>query len=155
VTDSVDIAALVARLELLENAELVRQATWRYAEAVDGSDFDALASAFTVDGSLTTSRGTTVGREAIVAYYRQALAEPIHRKHFLTNQKVTLQAPGEAVVESYFMFTYAGPGNSMIGWGTYVDRVVVEDGVARIAAKTITIDVRADSRVGWAEEVTS
>ena len=154
-TESVDVAALLARLDRLETAELARQATWRYAEAVDTADLDALAAAFTPDGTLTTSRGTTVGRDAIVDYYRQALAEPLRRKHFLTNQKVTTEVPGQAVVESYFLFTYAGPATSMIGWGTYVDRIVVADGVASIAAKTITVDVRADPSVGWAEEVPS
>ncbi len=150
--ESVDIAALAARLERLETAEAAREVTWRYATAVDTVDFELLAVVFAEHGSLTTRRGTIHGRDSIVAYYRPALADPVGRKHFLANQKVTWTAPGRATVESYFLFTYAGNGSSTIGWGNYVDTVEVVDGVGSIVDKTISIDVHADSREGWGGE---
>ena len=69
------------------------------------------------------------------------------------NQDVRRTAPGEVVVTSYFIYTFAGADTSIVGWGTYVDRVRIEDGVGRIAEKTISIGAHADSRVGWATEV--
>ncbi len=143
-----------SRLERLETAELAREAGWRYATAVDTQDFDLLASVFTSDAVLTTRRGSRHGRDEIIAYYRPALADPLGRKHFIVNQKVTWVAPGEALMESYFLYTYAGDDTSIMGWGSYTDRVRVIDDVGYIEAKRISIDVQADTRVGWATEPT-
>lgn len=145
-----DIAALVARLEALETAERAREVSWRYATAVDTVDFDLLARCFTEDAVLTTRKGTRQGRDEIVAYYRTALADPVARKHFLGNQTVTPTAPGQATMESYFAYTYAGDDISILGWGTYDDTVQVIDGVGYLTAKRITVDTHADTRVGWA-----
>jgi hypothetical protein len=141
---------LEARLERLETLEAARAASWRYAIAIDTVDFALLADVFTHDAVLTTSKGPRQGRDTIVDYYRTALANPVHRKHWLTNQQVTWLSMGEARMESYFIYTFAGDDTSVLGWGTYLDRVRVEDGVGRICEKTIIVDVSADSRVGWA-----
>ena len=141
---------LEARLERLETMEAARAASWRYAMAVDTVDFDMLADVFTDDAILTTSKGPRQGRAAIIEYYREKLAPPVHRKHFMTNQQVTWLSVGEARMESYFIYTFAGDDTSVLGWGNYLDRIRVEDGVGRIAEKTIAPDVTADSRVGWA-----
>lgn len=147
------VGTLADRLERLETAEAARAATWRYATAVDTVDFAMLADAFTEDGALTTRKGTRQGRETVVDYYRTALAEPVGRKHFLVNQEVEVTGPGAAVVSSYFLYTYAGDDTSILGWGNYVDTIRVEEGVGRIAEKRISIDVHADTREGWAGEI--
>jgi uncharacterized protein (TIGR02246 family) len=146
-------ATLAARLERLETAELAREASWRYATAVDSCDFDLLARVFTEDAVLTTRKGPRQGREAIVDYYRTALAEPVGRKHLLVNQTVAPLGPGIARLDSVFLYTYAGPDTSVIGWGNYVDEARVVDGVGYLTSKRISIDVHADSRVGWAGEI--
>ena len=105
---------------------------------------------FTDDAVLTTRKGPRQGRDEIVAYYATALADPVARKHFLVNQTVTWIEPGVADMESYFLYTYAGEDTSVLGWGTYHDRVRVVDGVGYIAQKRISIDVHADTRSGWA-----
>lgn len=147
-------ATLTGRITQQEVLEAARAATRRYAVAVDTVDFTMLADAFTEDAILTTRRGSRQGRDVVVDYYRTALADPIDRRHFLVNQDVVVASPTEATVSSYFIYTYAGAGQSIIGWGHYVDRVRVEDGVGRIAEKTISIDVHADPREGWAGEIT-
>lgn len=144
------VAQAAQRLERLETAERAREAAWRYAAAVDTPDLGLLAAAFTEDAILTTRRGSRQGRDAILAYYGEALADPVARKHFLVNQQVTWLAPGEAAMTSYFLYTYAGDDTSVIGWGTYDDRVRVIDGVGYLCEKRISIDVHADSRAGWA-----
>lgn len=148
--ESMDIEALMARLARLEVAEAARQASWRYAVAVDTSDFDMLADVFTEDAVLTTRQGSRQGREEILAYYRTALADPLGRKHFMVNQAVTPVGSDVALMHSYFIYTFAGEDISTLGWGNYHDRVRVVDGVGRIEEKRISIDVHADSRVGWA-----
>lgn len=147
-------ATLAARITEQEVVEAARAATRRYAVAVDTVDFAMLADAFTEDATLTTRRGSRTGRDVVVDYYRTAMADPIDRRHFLVNQDVQVDSPTEATVSSYFIYTYAGAGQSIIGWGHYVDRVRIEDGIGRIAEKTISIDVHADPREGWAGEIT-
>jgi uncharacterized protein (TIGR02246 family) len=144
------IARAAERLERLETAERAREASWRYAAAVDTPDLGRLAQVFTEDAVLTTRKGPRQGRDEIVAYYATALADPVARKHFLVNQTVTWVEPGVADMESYFLYTYAGADTSVLGWGTYHDRVRVIDGVGYIAQKRISIDVHADTRSGWA-----
>ena len=146
------VANVRARTEWERTVDLAREATWRYATAVDTVDFDLLADAFTEDAVLTTSKGPREGREAVVDYYRNALAAPVARRHFLMNQKVSPADDG-VLVESSFIYTYAGADTSILGWGTYLDTVRIVDGVARIRAKRIRVDVHADSRTGWATEV--
>jgi uncharacterized protein (TIGR02246 family) len=144
------VARVGERLEMLETAERAREASWRYATAVDSADPALLAQVFTDDAVLTTRKGPRQGRDEIVAYYAIALADPVARKHFLVNQTVTWIEPGVADMESYFLYTYAGEDTSVLGWGTYNDRVRVIDGVGCIAQKRISIDVHADTRSGWA-----
>lgn len=144
------MARLSARIDHLETLEAARQATWRYANAVDGPDFDLLADAFTEDAVLMSRSGDKRGREAVLAYYRSALEAPIGRKHLLCNQEVEVSGPGAAIVRSYFAYTYAGDATSILGWGSYVDRVRIEGGVGRICEKRITIDASGEVAPGWA-----
>lgn len=144
-------ANLLARLERLETAEAARETASRYAKAIDTPDFELLAGAFTPDATLTTRRGSRRSREAIVDYYREALAAPLARRHFIVNEMVTWLAPGEALMRSSFIYTFAGDDTSILGWGGYVDRIHVVDGVGVIVEKTITVDAHADSRTGWAD----
>ena len=120
-------------------------------QQADTVDFDLLADCFTEDATLTTRRGTRTGRDAVVAYYREALADPIERRHFLANQDVEVTAADAGTVRAMFAYTYSGEGVGILGWGRYVDEVRLDDaGVGRISAKTISIDVHADPRDGWA-----
>ncbi len=148
--DNAMIENLLARLERLETAEAAREVTWRYANAVDGPDYVLLGGVFTDDAVLVTRKGPREGRDAIIEYYRTAMADPVARKHFVVNQTVTSTGPGTALVESYFLYTYAGDDTAILGWGNYVDRVRVIDGVGYIEEKRISIDVHADVREGWA-----
>lgn len=143
------MARLSSRLDRLELSEAARLATWRYATAVDGPDFDLLADVFTEDAVLASRSGDKRGRDAVLAYYRGALEGPIARKHLLTNQEIEVVSPSEAIVRSYFAYTYAGDATSILGWGSYVDRVRMDDGVARICEKRITIDASGDVLPGW------
>ena len=144
------VATLSARLEQLETAELARAASWRYANAVDTPDFKLLRSVFTEDAVLTTSKGSRTGRDHVIDYYEKALVAPVKRKHFLVNQSITPLGPDVVLLESYFLYTFAGDDTSILGWGNYVDRIKIIDGVGYIQDKRITAEIHADSRVGWA-----
>ena len=144
------IARAAERLERLETVERAREASWRYAIAVDTPDLDLLAQVFTEDAVLTTRKGPRQGRDEIVAYY----APRWPTRWRASTSWSTRRSPGSsravADMESYFLYTYAGEDTSVLGWGTYHDRVRVIDGVGYIAQKRISIDVHADTRSGWA-----
>ena len=142
--------SLLERLERLETAEAARETAYRYAQAIDAPDFELLAGVFALDATLTTRRGSRTSREAIVDYYREALAAPLARRHFIVNEQVTWLAPGEVRMHSSFIYTFAGDDTSILGWGRYVDHIRIDNGVGVIVEKTISIDTHADSREGWA-----
>jgi ketosteroid isomerase-like protein len=144
------VATLATRLEQLETAELARAVSWRYANAVDTSDFELLKTVFTEDAVLTTSKGSRTGRDQVLDYYGTALIAPVKRKHFLVNQSLTPLGPDVVLLESYFLYTFSGEDTSTIGWGNYTDHIRIIDGVGYIQNKRITADIHADSRVGWA-----
>jgi ketosteroid isomerase-like protein len=144
------VASVAARLEQLEAGELARAASWRYANAVDTPDFELLSSVFTENAVLTTSKGSRHGRDQVLDYYATALVNPVKRKHFLVNQSVTPLGPDLVLLDSYFLYTFSGDDTSVMGWGNYVDRIRIIDGVGYIEDKRITAEIHADSRVGWA-----
>ena len=144
------VATLATRLEQLETAELARAVSWRYANAVDTPDFELLRSVFTEDAVLTTSKGSRTGRDQVIDYYETALVAPVKRKHFLVNQSITPLGPDVVLLESYFLYAFSGDDTSTIGWGNYVDRIQIIDGVGYIQDKRIAAEIHADSRIGWA-----
>lgn len=145
-----DLDARIRRLEAIERA---RVASARYANAVDARDVDALVSTvFAPDARLHARGRDATGREAIIAFYEDALTRaPGLRRHFLTNQVAEPEDPFGAVVrvESYFLFLGCDE-TSAIGWGRYEDRVDTTGPDARIIDKTIHLDVRTDLAAGWA-----
>lgn len=144
------IATVSKRIDRLDVMEAARRATWRYATAVDTADFELLSDTFTDDAVLRSRSGAKEGREAVIAYYAKALEAPMGRKHLLANQEVVVVGADEAIVRSYFAYTYAGDSTSVLGWGSYVDRVRIVDGIGRISEKHITIDASGDVAPGWA-----
>ena len=147
-----DVAARVRRLELIE---LAKAATVEYGRACDRKDVAALRTdIFSDDVVLHLSGRDVHGPDDVAAFYTGAFAaEPGTRRHFVTNQLATVDEAGRVVVDSYFLFLSAD-ATSVIGWGAYRDVVVVvgDDSTARIADKTIVIDVHTDVTKGWAME---
>jgi ketosteroid isomerase-like protein len=150
-TQDDDLAARVRRLELIE---LAKAATVEYGRACDRKDVGALRTDVFADDVVLHLPGRDVnGPEDVAAFYTGAFgAEPGTRRHFVTNQLASVDRDGRVVVDSYFLFLSAD-ARSVIGWGAYRDVVVVgDDGEARIADKTIVVDVHTDVTRGWAME---
>jgi ketosteroid isomerase-like protein len=145
---------LAYRVRRLEHIELAKAATVEYGRACDRKDVAALRTDVFTDDIVLHLPGRDVhGRDDVAAFYTGAFgAEPGTRRHFVTNQLASVDDAGRVVVESYFLFLSAD-ATSVIGWGAYRDVVVVaDDGAARIADKTIVLDVHTDVTKGWAME---
>jgi hypothetical protein len=140
----------LARLELIEEC---RQLSFRYARALDVKDLVALDALFTDKCVLEIPGQTYTGRDAIAQFFREALLGDLGTKrHFMMNQTVTATDAVTATMQSYFLYTSAGPAISLIGWGDYDDDVTVEDGIARFTRKRISVERETDVRQGWATE---
>lgn len=138
-----------ARLEKLESIEAARNVTQQYARAIDSLDWELLTETFSDDAHLISRSSSYTGREAVIANYRRALESPVDRKHFIINTSAEWMSRGEVIVNSYFLYTFAGEDTSLLGWGNYTDRVRIENGVARISEKRISIDRSGSVLPGW------
>jgi len=138
--ESIDsLARRLARLELLEDA---RQCVTRYARACDRLDHEALArEVFTVDVVLHVPGADHRGRDAVVAFFREAFAAaPRLQRHFLANSVAEVVDAGTVIASSYFL--YVGSDTQvLLGCGSYRDVIVVRDGDARVREKTIAMDL--------------
>ncbi|MEY9212436.1 nuclear transport factor 2 family protein [Thermobifida halotolerans] len=145
------VAALLRRVQRLEEMETARNHLHRYAAALDDPVPEEVAALFTEDGVLRTRRGDAAGRQGIAEFYRRLLEiDPAEKRHFIVAPETTWLEPGLVEIASYFLFTGRGADRSAIGWGTYVDRIRVTGDEALIAEKTITMHVGTDLGTGWA-----
>ena len=99
------LAGVAERLEMLETAERAREASWRYATAVDTADLELLAQVFTEDAVLTTRKGPRQGRDEIVAYYATALADPVAA----STSSSTRRSPGSSRASPTWRATSSTP----------------------------------------------
>jgi ketosteroid isomerase-like protein len=139
------------RLDRLEKIEAAKAAAGRYARACDAKDVTRLArDVFTPDVLLHIPDTDHSGIDDVCAFYRAAFdAEPGTRRHFLVNHIADVNAGGDVEIDSYFFFVSAD-SSSVIGWGSYHDVMVVDDGRARIKEKTIVLDMHTTIDTGWA-----
>lgn len=142
---------LLQRIIRLEAAEASRKLACTYATALDGVDLELLDTLFTEDAVLEVPTQRFQGRAAVLGFFAEAFAAAtVTKKHFMCNLDVEVTGPSSTHMSSYFLYTFAGQDTSVLGWGTYVDEVVIADGAARFRYKSISVDVHADVRAGWA-----
>jgi ketosteroid isomerase-like protein len=139
------------RLARLEKIEAAKAALGRYARACDAKDVSRLAAdVFTADVVLHVPGTDYHGVEDVAAFYRGAFdAAPGTRRHFLMNHIAEVNPAGEVEIDSYFFFVSA-EDQSVIGWGSYRDVIVVDGGRARVREKTIVLDMHTTIDAGWA-----
>ena len=138
--ESIDsLARRLARLELIEAARLC---VTRYVNACDQRDHEALArEVFAEDAVLHVPGADFHGREAVVAFFREAFtASPRLQRHFLANPVTEVVDAGTVVSSCYFLYV-GSDADVILGCGSYRDVMVVHDGVARMREKTIVMDV--------------
>ena len=145
-------ARMELRLRVLEDRESIRQVLGQYCNAVDLRDAAALAPLFSRDARVTVVpwnvdvRGHDAVMAFFVDYFGSDWREPRHNR---ANECIT--ADGDAYrVFSYFHETVARGEESIIGWGTWEDRFVCEDGAWKIAERVITILALTPITKSWA-----
>lgn len=146
------VQELVKRLRHLENLESIRKILARYCLALDSEDINCLQSVFSRDAELQVVPWSIhhQGREAIVKFYKQFFeSEMKDGRHYYSNEYI--QAVGEGYESfCYFYETVERGEESLIGWGTYQDRFIMEEGAWKIRNRLITILALTAVQQGWA-----
>jgi ketosteroid isomerase-like protein len=141
-----DLESIAAKVEI---AELQARYEW----AIDEGRVDRLEALFTEDAHLVLEPGDVDrrGRDDVIAWFREYCEDWgwENRRHYLTNVQVMVDGD-TARCRAYFLLTYEVHGRSRIGWGTYDDRFVCQDGKWRIAAKHIRSAGPVSLEKGWA-----
>lgn len=145
-----DREALARRLRRLEDLESVRGVLLAYPAAVDGRDLDALRRLFHPDAHLL-SRSDVHGRDAVLDYFARFFASGWRdTRHYVANLVVGVDGD-EATATSYYHQTAVVDGQSVIGWGTYRDRLARTDEGWRITEKVNHVLAMTPIAAGWAE----
>ncbi|MDH3683867.1 MAG: nuclear transport factor 2 family protein [Acidimicrobiia bacterium] len=145
-----ELAALTARLQLLEDLEAIRSSWLDYCNRLDLEDFDALGDVFCedasleVDGLAASLDGRYEGRESIVGFYRMTETAPdgssgLMTGHLSTNMQIDLDGD-EATTLAYF---FEIVDNNLVLIGTYQHRVRREPDRWRFASLRISVRFRA------------
>ncbi|MEV5770157.1 nuclear transport factor 2 family protein [Streptomyces antimycoticus] len=119
----------------------VHQTLARYAFALDQQDLEALDAVLTEDATWTfkiadeNDLGPVVGREAILAFVRDAMdAETDQRRHNLVNVAFRSANADTALVHAYLMLTSnAGGSGGVVATGFYTFGLERAGGEWRIA----------------------
>jgi SnoaL-like domain len=126
-------------MNTLEEIEAIRQLKYRYLRAVDLKLWDLLASTFAADAvsAYDSGKNAYVGRDAIVAWLRKAMDNPIITLHQVHHPEIELTSPTTAKGTWYLedRVINAGeslpemPGHSILyGAAFYSDEYVKRDG---------------------------
>ena len=146
------LARLEARLAELEDTEAVRKLLAAYSKAVDARDAGALSPLLARDVRVVVTpwevdvRGHHEVMDFFLAYFKSEWKEP---RHHYANEIIE-RAGDEYTAFSYFHETLSRGDQSVMGWGTWKDRFVFEDGRWKFAERAIKILALTPVDQGWA-----
>jgi|TARA_B110000263_G_scaffold27378_1_gene20870 hypothetical protein len=138
------------RLAALEGAETARIILAKYATAVDGQDLGAVSSLLDRAVVLSIGEMTVDGYKDVVDFFRSAFVDdPAQKSHFVTNMAPRWLGDGNVHIDAYFMWTAGEESKSIIGWGTYSNRVKVKEGTGKLTKIEIAIRHMGEIGEGW------
>jgi len=115
----------------------------RYATALDGRDWELLASCFTDDATLDYDTSGTYGRDAFVEHCRAGLARMKATQHCVTNHVISTDGD-RAHSTSYVIAQHVGENDvTFTLGGTYSDDLVRAGTGWRIASRRFVTSWKA------------
>jgi ketosteroid isomerase-like protein len=141
-----------ARVRNLENIEEVRRVLGLYCKALDARDAQAMGALLSRDVQLVVVpwnvdiKGHKGVMEFFVQYFQSDWKEP---RHNCANESITPEGDGYHSF-CYFHETLSRGEDSVLGWGTWEDRCVLEDGRWKIGRRLITVMALTPITRGWA-----
>jgi ketosteroid isomerase-like protein len=143
---------LESRLEHLENVEAIRALLSRYCKSLDERDAEVMTPLWSRDAVLIVRpwKLEFKGAKAVMDFYSEYFKGPwIEPRHNCANEHIERSGDGYKSF-SYFHETLARDQLSVIGWGTWADQFVREDGVWKFARREINVMALAPISHGWA-----
>ena len=146
------MSRLERRLAELEDLEAIRRVLSLYSKTVDARDAAGLAPLLAREVRVrVTPWGVDVRGHADVmgffrAYFQSDWKEPRHNR---ANEVIERDGAGYRAF-SYFHETLRRGAESVVGWGTWDDRFVFEDGCWKFGERLITILALTPVDKGWA-----
>jgi SnoaL-like domain len=143
---------LETRLAELENVEAIRRLLARYCKALDERNIHLMAPLWSREAVLIVRPWgyEFSSADAIVKFYSDYFQGPwIEPRHNCANEYIERDGEGYASF-SYFHETLARDQDSVMGWGTWVDRFCCEDGVWKFSRREINVIALTPISKGWA-----
>jgi len=143
---------LESRLEHLENLEAIRLLLSRYCKALDERDIAAMTPLWSRDAVLIVRPWKLEfhGTKAVLDFFSGYFSGPwIEPRHNCANEYIERSGDGYKSF-SYFHETLARDQLSVIGWGTWTDQLICEDGVWKFAKREINVMALTPVSRGWA-----
>lgn len=149
-SDNDEVSTLQERLRQLEASEAARSLLNEYAMAADGRVVEPVLALFSPDAVLHSPRGVHAGLDEIARSYRDGWAmDPSRKRHFVTNVQTAVRPDGTVEASAYFFYVGRDATRSVIGWGSYDDRIDVSGNRPVFLAKKITLIMSTDLDNGW------
>ena len=118
----------------MTDEEGIRKTLARYCRLFDANDWNELGSIFTAEASLTSRRGTVVGRTAVIEDLKGALAG--YSGTLFTSNEVITETGKTAHMVSDFLSV---DDNKILAFGTYEDTLVKSGNDWLFASKHIQL----------------
>ncbi len=148
------VAALEAGRRAVADREEIDRLITRYARAIDEDIEAEIAAILTADSELVIEPWVdrpVVGRDAVVASFKDYIGKFTNRKRFVVNRRIDLAGADTATGWANWLVAMARGRESYCGWGCYDWEFRREHGVWAIARMVIAVDSMTTLEAGWAD----
>jgi len=144
---AVDVEALAARVQVLEDREAIRALILAYGQAHDHRDYKTFASLFATNGEWVGGLGSAKGPDAIFKLMDKTIGHNPQPNgsgtfHVLTNDQIEIHGDRASAVTKWIYIT-PGPDNApkLVYLGHYNDEFIRENGVWKFLRREAPADI--------------
>lgn len=147
---ALDLEALAARVQVLEDREAIRALILAYGEAHDHRDYRTLADLFAANGEWVGGLGSAKGPEAIFALMDDTIGHDPRPEgsgtfHVMTNEQIEIDGDQASATTRWIYLTPGEDGAPrLVFLGHYDDRFVRENGEWKFLRREAPVDIPAD-----------
>jgi hypothetical protein len=144
---NVDVAALAARVQLLEDREAIRALILGYGAAHDHRDYRTLAGLFATNGEWVGGLGAAKGPEAIFELMDDTIGHnPLPQGsgtyHVMTNERIEIDGDQASATTQWIYITPGDDGAPrLVFLGHYDDLFVRENGEWKFLRREAPVDI--------------
>ena len=142
-----DVAALAARIQVLEDREAIRALILAYGAAHDHRDYRTFASLFATNGEWVGGLGSAKGPEAIFELMdstigHNPLPEGSGTYHVMTNERIAIEGDQASATTQWIYITPSDDGAPRLVYlGHYDDQFVRENGEWKFLRREAPVDI--------------